>query len=111
MISIKIWAVARLRLPLKGSLMNAKRAWVASFKTWETAPDKPADGAQQLHVVYTDRQNVEAYLRMGRFPDGAVLVKDVFAARTEVLTTGTSSYAGDLECDPDLTALGSRLSI
>jgi hypothetical protein len=25
-----------------------------------------------------------------------VLVKDVFAARTEALTTGTASYAGDL---------------
>jgi Cytochrome P460 len=56
----------------------------------------PTDGAKQLHVVYTARQNLEYHLKTGRFPDGAVLVKDVFATRTVALTTGTASYAGDL---------------
>jgi hypothetical protein len=42
------------------------------------------------------RENVDAYLKTGHFPEGAVLVKDTFAARTEPLTVGTSSYAGDL---------------
>jgi hypothetical protein len=64
--------------------------------TFSVLADKPADGAKQIHVVYTARRNVEAYLKTGRFPDGAVLVKDIFAGRTEPLTTGTSSYAGDL---------------
>jgi len=44
-----------------------------------------------LHQVHASR-----YREPGQLPDGAVLVKDVFADRTEALTTGTSSYAGDL---------------
>jgi cytochrome P460 len=75
--------------------VDYRKEWV-QLGTFSVLADKPADGAKQLHVVYTERQNVEAYLRTGRFPDGAVLVKDVFAARTEALATGTSSYAGDL---------------
>lgn len=58
--------------------------------------DKPEDGAKQLHVVYVERKNFEAYLASGAFPEGTVLVKDVYAAKTEPLTTGTVSYAGNL---------------
>jgi Cytochrome P460 len=75
--------------------VDYRKEWV-QLGTFSVLADKPADGAKELHVVYTARQNLEAYLKTGRFPDGAVLVKDVFAARTEALTTGTSSYAGDL---------------
>lgn len=75
--------------------VDYRKEWV-QLGTFSVLADKPADGAKELHVVFTARQNLEAYLRTGRFPDGAVLVKDVFAARTEALTTGTSSYAGDL---------------
>ena len=73
--------------------VDYRKEWV-QLGTFSLLP--PANGAQQIHVVYTARPNVEAYLRTGRFPDGAVLVKDIFAARTEALTAGTSSYAGDL---------------
>ncbi|ODS03523.1 hypothetical protein AUC71_09145 [Methyloceanibacter marginalis] len=31
------------------------------------------------------------------FPDGAILVKDVFATNTEALTTGIASYADTLK--------------
>lgn len=72
-----------------------RKEWV-QLGTFSVLADKPADGAKEFHVVYTARQNVEAYLKTGRFPDGAVLLKDVFNARTEAVTTGTSSYAGDL---------------
>lgn len=75
--------------------VDYRKEWV-QLGTFSVLADNPADGAKQLHVVYTARQNLEAYLRTGHFPDGAVLVKDVFAARTEALTTGTASYAGDL---------------
>jgi hypothetical protein len=75
--------------------VDYRKEWV-QLGTFSVLADKPADGAKELHVVFTARQNLEAYLRTGRFPDGAVLVKDVFAARTEALTTGASSYAGDL---------------
>ena len=55
--------------------VDYRKEWV-QLGTFSVLADKPADGAKQLHVVYTERQNVEAYLRTGRFPDGAVLVKD-----------------------------------
>jgi cytochrome P460 len=75
--------------------VDYRKEWV-QLGAFSILADNSADGAKQLHIVYTARQNVEAYLRTGRFPDGAVLVKDVFTARTEALPTGTSSYAGDL---------------
>ena len=75
--------------------VDYRKEWV-QLGTFSVLADKPAEGAKQLHVVYTSRQNVETYLKTGHFPDGAMLLKDVFDTRTEVLTTGTSSYAGDL---------------
>jgi hypothetical protein len=73
--------------------VDYRKEWV-QLGTFSLLP--PAGGAQEIHVVYTARPNVDAYLKTGRFPDGAVLVKDIFAARTEALTAGTSSYAGDM---------------
>ncbi len=72
-----------------------RKDWVA-LGTFSILAGAPAEGAKQMHAVYTERKNVEAYLKDGKFPDGAVLVKDVFATKTEALTTGTVSYAGDL---------------
>lgn len=59
--------------------------------------DDPKDGAKGLHDVYAPREAVEAYRRTGTFPDGTVLVKDVFLTKTEPLTTGTVSYADRLQ--------------
>lgn len=75
--------------------VDYRKEWV-QLGAFSVLADNPTDGAKQIHVVYTARKNLEEYLKTGRFPDGAVLVKDVFAARTEALTTGTASYAGDL---------------
>lgn len=86
-----IEAEAVLQVPT----IDYRKEWV-QLGTFSVLADKPEEGAKQLHVVYTSRQNLEEYLRTGHFPDGAVLVKDVFAAHTEPLTTGTVSYAGDL---------------
>ena len=51
------------------------------------------NGAKELHVVYAEPRSGDAYRKTGAFPDGAVLVKDVFATRTEALTTGLASCA------------------
>lgn len=75
--------------------VDYRKEW-AQLGTFSVLADNPTSGATQLHVIYTARHNLEEYLKKGRFPDGAVLVKDVFTARTETLTTGTASYAGDL---------------
>lgn len=84
-------AEASLRVPA----VDYRKEWV-QLGTFSVLADKPEQGAKQLHVVYTERKNLEAFLASGAFPDGAVLVKDVFATKTEALTTGTASYAGDL---------------
>ncbi|HWA46694.1 MAG TPA: cytochrome P460 family protein [Dongiaceae bacterium] len=72
-----------------------RRDWVL-LGSFSVLADDPEAGAKELHVVYTPRENVDAFRKTGAFPDGAVLVKDVFAARTEAMTTGTSSYADTL---------------
>jgi hypothetical protein len=55
------------------------------------------DGAQGMHIVYTQPGVAEAYRETGGFPDGAVLVKELRTASTEDLTTGRVSYATELE--------------
>lgn len=69
-----------------------RRDWV-QLGIFSVLADAPDEGAKELHIVYTQPESVDAYRRTGTFPDGAVLIKDVFATRTESLTTGTSSYA------------------
>ncbi len=76
-------------------IVDYRREWI-QLGTFSVLADVPSDGAKELHVVYTERKNLEDYLKSGQFPDGTVLVKDVFAAKTESLTTGTASFAGDL---------------
>lgn len=75
--------------------VDYRKEWV-QLGTFSLLADKPADGTNEMHAVYTERKNLEAYLKDGKFPDGAVIVKDAWAAKTESLTTGTASYAGNL---------------
>lgn len=75
--------------------VNYRRDW-ALLGTFSNRADDPANGAKEHHSVYTARENIEAYLKTGAFPDGAVIVKDVWKTKTEVLTTGTVSYADQL---------------
>lgn len=84
-------AEAALRVPAA----DYRRDWV-QLGAFSVLADKPEEGAKQLHVVYIERKNLGAYLASGAFPEGTMLVKDVYAAKTEPLTTGTVSYAGDL---------------
>lgn len=72
-----------------------RRDWVL-LGSFSVLADDPEAGAKEFHVVYTQPENVDAYRKTGAFPDGAVLVKDVFATSTEAMTTGTSSYASTL---------------
>ena len=72
-----------------------RREWVL-LGSFSVLADDPEAGAKELHVVYTKSENIDAFRKTGTFPDGAVLVKDVFATATEYMTTGTSSYADKL---------------
>jgi len=61
--------------------------------SWAVAKDD-GPGSQQLHVVYASPGAVAAYRKEGHFPDGTVLIKEVFNATTKGMTTGTVSSAG-----------------
>ena len=63
--------------------------------SWAVA-DQPGQSPSQLHVVYASPGTIAAYRREKRFPDGAVLVKEVFLAATGPMKTGSVSRAQTL---------------
>ena len=64
---------------------------------WAVAADEPGQGAKQMHEVYASPGAIAAYAKSGDFPDGTVLVKEVYATATEPMTTGTVSRALSLK--------------
>jgi hypothetical protein len=72
------------------------RATYQFLGSWAVAADQ-GQGAKQLHIVYASPGTVAAYGKTGHFPDGAVLVKEVYQVATGQMTTGTVSRAGTLE--------------
>lgn len=64
--------------------------------SWSVASPKE-QGAEQIHTVYASPGTVAAYRKDGHFPDGAILVKEVYEAATEPMTTGTVSHAEKLK--------------
>jgi hypothetical protein len=73
-----------------------RREWVL-LGSFSVRADNAEKGAKELHVVYAEPKSVALYREGGVFPDGAILVKDVFDTNTEALTTGTVSYADTLK--------------
>ena len=63
--------------------------------TWAVAADK-GEGSKQFHSVYASPGAVAAFRANGHFPDGAVLVKEVYQTATSPMTTGTVSHAETL---------------
>ncbi len=72
------------------------RTTYQSLGSWAVAADQ-GQGSKELHVVYASLGTIAAYRKDGRFPDGAVLVKEVFQAATEQMTTGTVSRSDTLK--------------
>jgi cytochrome c len=66
--------------------------WV-HLGSWGSADLNSADPGQ--HDVYTQRESLEAYLKTGKFPDGAVIVKEVRKIESGYMTTGPVTWAGD----------------
>ena len=75
---------------------EAYRTAYQSLGSWAVAADQ-GQGSKELHVVYASPGTITAYRKEGRFPDGAVLVKEVFQAATGQMTTGTVSRADTLK--------------
>src|SRR6185369_2183233 len=63
---------------------------------WAIAKDEGA-GAKEIHQVYASPGAIEAYHKTGHFPDGTVLVKEVFGTSTNDMTTGTVSHPDQLK--------------
>jgi hypothetical protein len=63
------------------------REWPA-LGTWAHARVEGEPGLQEYHVVYTQPETIKYYQKKGRFPDGAVLVKELLNAQTMSMTTG-----------------------
>jgi hypothetical protein len=51
--------------------------------------------AHGIHDVYATRATVDAFRATGKYPDGAVLVKEIRSFETDQLTTGNVAYAGN----------------
>ena len=64
--------------------------------SWAVAADE-GQGSKELHVVRASPGTIDAYRKDGRFPDGTVLVKEVFQTATGKMTTGTVSHAETLK--------------
>ena len=78
------------------SVPHDYRATYQYLGSWAVAADQ-GPGAKELHLVYASPGAVDAYRSHGNFPDGTVLVKEVYAATTGSMTTGTVSHADTLK--------------
>lgn len=63
--------------------------WV-HLGSW-VVPDEKAPG-YGFHDVYTQKSTVEAYRKTGKFPDGAVLVKEIKTVKSAEMATGPLVY-------------------
>jgi hypothetical protein len=54
-------------------------------------------GAAALHNVYTQPGTVEEFRNTGKFPDGAVLIKELLTTETAQMTTGKVSRGKEIE--------------
>jgi hypothetical protein len=92
--------------PVSGAAVDEKgklrvpegyRTGYQSLGVWAVAADRAGQGSQQLHEVYVSPGAIAAYRKDGDFPDGTVLVKEVYSAETAAMTTGLVSRAGKLK--------------
>lgn len=65
--------------------------------SWAVGADAGVAGSKGIHQVYASPGAVAAFRKEGHFPDGTVLVKEVFEATTGPMTTGTVSHATTLK--------------
>ena len=75
---------------------TAYRTTYESLGSWAVAAEQ-GQGLKELHAVYASPGTIDAYRKDGRFPDGTVLVKEVFQTAIGQMTTGTVSHADALK--------------
>jgi hypothetical protein len=62
----------------------------ATLGTWAHAKTEGEPGSKEYHVVYTQPETIEYHQKNGRYPDGAVLVKELLNTETMMMTTGSA---------------------
>ena len=72
------------------------RSW-AFLGTWAVAADDDSGDVAGFHNVYTQPETIQAYRESGKFPDGAVLVKELFKTSSADMTTGRVGRASEVE--------------
>src|SRR5262249_48703434 len=72
------------------------RAAYEFLGTWAIAANKGL-GSSELHKVFASPGSIAAYHTSGHFPDGTVLIKEVYETATAPMTTGTVSHAQTLK--------------
>jgi hypothetical protein len=75
---------------------DAYRSTYQALGSWAVEAEQ-GRGLKELHVVYASPGTIEAYRKDKRFPEGTVLVKDVFQTASGQMTTGTVSHADSLK--------------
>ena len=68
-----------------------RQSWTHLGSWLVPAADAPGHG---FHDVYTQPEAVAQFRRTGKFPDGAVLIKEIRAVESGKLTTGAGHWAG-----------------
>jgi hypothetical protein len=71
--------------------------WSIAAEDVETSGEASGHGAAGLHNVYTQSGVAEYFQQNGKFPDGAVIVKELLKATTAPMTTGTVSRGSEVE--------------
>ena len=72
--------------------VDYRKDWV-SLGSWAVAAEEGTQGSKGIHAVYTQLETIEAYRKNGKFPVGAILIKELFSTTTQDMTTGTVSRA------------------
>ncbi len=78
------------------SLPEGFRDWPHIGSWGVGADDEENAPIAALHNVYTQPSTIAAFRKTGKFPDGAVLVKEVRNAKVGDMTTGRVGWADDV---------------
>lgn len=76
------------------SLPKDYREKFSHLGSWAVAK-KVDEPVFEMHNVYAPLDDITAYRKDGKFPDGAVLVKEITNVASAKLTTGQSSWSTD----------------
>ncbi len=75
---------------------SSYRAAYEFLGTWAIAAAKGI-GSSEMHSVYATPGTMAAYHKSSHFPEGTVLIKEVYETSTAPMTTGTVSHAQTLK--------------